>query len=73
VFFPIILRILFGDLPVSAVVAVYYTYKGVLTLIVTLLTLKIALKTAFLWDFNTMSGSSNSSRLVVVIGPTSNP
>jgi hypothetical protein len=57
-FSPLILRILLGPFHLFVVIGVYYTYKAILTVIITLLILKTALMTAFLRDFNTMTGTT---------------
>ena len=54
---PYILRITFGPLHYSLVIGLYYSYRVTLTFTITVLTGRTLLMSAFLKNFNEMSGA----------------
>ena len=54
---PMIARILFGPFPVPAVLAIYYLFRIIIIFTVSILTIKMILMSAFLVDFQCMSGT----------------
>ena len=54
---PVIVRLLFGPFPVSLVLAIYYLFRVIIIFTVSILTIKMILMSAFLVDFELMSGA----------------
>ena len=55
---PVIARILFGPFPVSVVLAIYYLFRIIIIFTISILTIKMILMSAFLVDFQLMSGTT---------------
>ena len=53
---PVIARLLFGPFPVPVVLAIYYLFRVIIIFTVSILTIKMILMSAFLVDFQLMSG-----------------
>ena len=53
---PIILRILLGPLPTLGVIFVYYLYRTAIMMMLSMLLIKICLRSAFIIRFEAMSG-----------------
>ena len=57
---PVVARLLFGPFPVPVVLVIYYLFRVIIIFAVSILTIKMVLMSAFLVDFEIMSGKNFS-------------
>ena len=57
---PVVARLLFGPFPVPVVLVIYYLFRVIIIFAVSILTIKMVLMSAFLVDFELMSGKNFS-------------
>ena len=57
---PVVARLLFGPFPVPVVLVIYYLFRVIIIFAVSILTIKMVLMSAFLVDFELMTGKNFS-------------